>query len=234
MATSHGKAGRVMGQTGEPSDLQAGQLEQFTHTGNGVMGVDSYHRIILWNPAAEALLGYTVQEALGKRWNNVMVACGVDSEMAFSEDCSHFSQAGKPQWPSHQMLEAKTKTGKPIRLHVVSFCLLSSKQTLFALVHVFWQANEILGPSGSRVLLPMVAEQKSPLPRLSRQELIILQCMTAGMSTNMTAALLFISPTTVRNHVQNILRKLGVHSRIEAVALAQGQHFSVPLPHPAP
>jgi DNA-binding NarL/FixJ family response regulator len=31
---------------------------------------------------------------------------------------------------------------------------------------------------------------------------------------------LHVSPTTIRNHVQNITAKLGVHSRLEAVAYA--------------
>jgi PAS domain S-box-containing protein len=214
-----------MDQAGEPSDLQAGLLEQFTHTGNAVMGVDLHHRIVLWNPAAEQLLGYRAHEVLGKRCYNVMMACGGDGERACGEHCSQFEEARKLHWSAQQVLQAKTKAGKPIRLHVMSFCLLSSTRKISALVHVFWSANETVRPSGSRDFLPLVAVQKSPLLFLSTQELAILRCMTAGMDTKATAALLFISPTTVRNHVQNILRRLGVHSRLEAVALAQGHHF---------
>jgi PAS domain S-box-containing protein len=221
-----------MSQAGEPSDLQAGLLEQFTHTGNGVMGVDVHHRIILWNPAAEELLGYAAQEVLGKPCYNVMMACGGDCELACSEHCSQFKQARQLQWSSEQMLEGKTKAGKKIRLHVISFCLLSSKQKLSALIHVFWRANGTLRPSDSRDFLPLGALQEPPLASLSSQQLTILRCMTAGMDTKSTAALLFISPTTVRNHVQHILRKLGVHSRLEAVELAHRHHLRVPLPDP--
>jgi two-component system nitrate/nitrite response regulator NarL len=38
------------------------------------------------------------------------------------------------------------------------------------------------------------------------------------LDTNEIASTLIISPSTVRNHVQNILGKLGVHSRLEAIA----------------
>ena len=42
--------------------------------------------------------------------------------------------------------------------------------------------------------------------------------MTTGANTRALATRLRLSPATVRNHVQNILEKLGVHSRLEAVA----------------
>jgi two-component system nitrate/nitrite response regulator NarL len=44
--------------------------------------------------------------------------------------------------------------------------------------------------------------------------------MTEGLNTAAIAGRLAVSPATVRNHVQSILGKLGVHSRLEAVAFA--------------
>ena len=44
--------------------------------------------------------------------------------------------------------------------------------------------------------------------------------MTEGLNTKAAAARLHVSGATVRNHVQNIFNKLGVHSRLEAVAFA--------------
>jgi len=41
-----------------------------------------------------------------------------------------------------------------------------------------------------------------------------------GHSTEVIAEELFISINTVRNHIANILSKLGVHSKLEAVAIA--------------
>jgi two-component system nitrate/nitrite response regulator NarL len=45
--------------------------------------------------------------------------------------------------------------------------------------------------------------------------------LAAGESTEAIAEALCISPVAVRNHVQRILTALGVHSRLEAVLLAQ-------------
>lgn len=56
--------------------------------------------------------------------------------------------------------------------------------------------------------------------RLTRRELEILQMLARGLSNEAISRQLYISPTTTRNHIQNILGKLGVHSKLEAVAYA--------------
>ncbi|GBE57197.1 response regulator PleD [bacterium BMS3Abin01] len=56
--------------------------------------------------------------------------------------------------------------------------------------------------------------------RLTRRELEILQLLAQGLSNDVISRQLYISPTTTRNHIQNILSKLGVHSKLEAVAYA--------------
>jgi DNA-binding NarL/FixJ family response regulator len=48
----------------------------------------------------------------------------------------------------------------------------------------------------------------------------VLNLTRDGASTRVIAAGLRVSGATVRNHTQSILRKLGVHSRLEAVAVA--------------
>ncbi|TML51560.1 MAG: response regulator transcription factor, partial [Actinobacteria bacterium] len=46
-----------------------------------------------------------------------------------------------------------------------------------------------------------------------------------GRSTEQIAAKLHLSPETVRNHIRALFRTLGVHSRLEAVAVARRQHL---------
>lgn len=55
--------------------------------------------------------------------------------------------------------------------------------------------------------------------RVSRREREILELMVAGASHQRMAEVLFLSPHTVRTHVQKVIEKLGVHSRTEAVAM---------------
>lgn len=55
---------------------------------------------------------------------------------------------------------------------------------------------------------------------LTAREKEVLRQLVAGRSNKDIADTLFISQNTVRTHIQNILTKLGVHSKLEAVALA--------------
>lgn len=55
---------------------------------------------------------------------------------------------------------------------------------------------------------------------LTARELEVLELLVAGTPNTELATRMGISRNTVRNHVQNLLTKLGVHSRLEAVALA--------------
>jgi two-component system nitrate/nitrite response regulator NarL len=58
------------------------------------------------------------------------------------------------------------------------------------------------------------------LDALTPRENEVLGLLAAGKNTQEMADALGVSPATVRTHVENILRKLNVHSRLEAVALA--------------
>ena len=55
---------------------------------------------------------------------------------------------------------------------------------------------------------------------LTEREIQVLVLLARGEGTNSIAKELTISKTTARNHIQNILPKLGVHTRLEAVAHA--------------
>lgn len=56
--------------------------------------------------------------------------------------------------------------------------------------------------------------------KLTEEEKLVLELLVRGGTSAGIATDLEISPDTVRTHVQNILAKLGVQSRLEAVAYA--------------
>jgi DNA-binding NarL/FixJ family response regulator len=62
--------------------------------------------------------------------------------------------------------------------------------------------------------------QQVPAPKLTDREMQVLKLVARGMNNRDIAKELFISENTVKNHVRNILEKLQIHSRMEAVMIA--------------
>jgi DNA-binding NarL/FixJ family response regulator len=59
-----------------------------------------------------------------------------------------------------------------------------------------------------------------PAPKLTDRELEVLRLVAQGMTNREVADQLYIAENTVKNHVRNILEKLHLHSRMEAVLYA--------------
>jgi DNA-binding CsgD family transcriptional regulator len=79
---------------------------------------------------------------------------------------------------------------------------------------VFHGVFGVVQRPGSR----LKAAAKTPLTRRQQE---VLDLLASGQSTKQIAATLHLSRETVRNHVRGVLRALGAHSRIEAVAEAR-------------
>ncbi len=81
-----------------------------------------------------------------------------------------------------------------------------------------------LAPEATQALVQATA-QAIPSRELTARESEVLHWMVKGLSNPEIAAKLTISSVTVKFHVSNILSKLGVNSRTEAVALALQQNL---------
>ena len=87
--------------------------------------------------------------------------------------------------------------------------------------------------SGRATLSPQAAQalvetaNQTPLPGfdLTEREREVLALMVEGLNNTQIAGRLMVSPSTVKSHVSNILSKLGVSSRTEAVTLALRSHL---------
>ena len=71
-------------------------------------------------------------------------------------------------------------------------------------------------------------------PHLTPRQVEVLRLLEHGCSTTQIARELHLSPETVRNHVRHVLRALGVHSRLEAVAVARHGTWTVDQHEPVP
>jgi DNA-binding NarL/FixJ family response regulator len=74
-----------------------------------------------------------------------------------------------------------------------------------------------------RTAAPAVEQDETPLEQLSAREVDVLRLIANGMENAEIAAALNISPRTAKNHVSNILAKLGLPSRVQAAVYAVRQ-----------
>lgn len=103
-----------------------------------------------------------------------------------------------------------------------------STDELAAAIRSVAGGQSLISPSMASKLLTEFASmakktdkrEQIPAPRLTDRELQVLHLVARGMNNREIARELFISENTVKNHVRNILEKLQLHSRMEAVLYA--------------
>lgn len=91
---------------------------------------------------------------------------------------------------------------------------------LFQGVIAVHQGEATFSPSVISRVLKLLRPGSSSAETLTKREIDVLRKLADGLTTEQIAGELFVSVNTVRNHVNNIIRKLNVHSRLEAVSFA--------------
>ncbi len=124
-------------------------------------------------------------------------------------------------------VRAHTKAGRPVWLNLSTLTARSAGRTFVA--HLF---RDVTATREQRTpITPEPATMpEAPRASLTLRERQVVRLLAGGASTCEMAARLRVSRTTIRNHVQHLLDKLGVHSRLEAVVLmsGRGQRGSIP------
>jgi two-component system NarL family response regulator len=102
----------------------------------------------------------------------------------------------------------------------------SSIEEVAQAIRVVAEGQSLISPSMAVKLIDEFKEMSRtdrdqvPSPRLTDRELEVLRLVAKGLNNREAAKELFISENTVKNHVRNILEKLQLHSRMEAVMYA--------------
>lgn len=111
----------------------------------------------------------------------------------------------------------------------------SSLEEVAHAVRVVAEGQSLITPSMAAKLIDEFKQlskaDRSPVPglRLTDRELEVLRLVARGLNNREISQELFISENTVKNHVRNILEKLQLHSRMEAVMYAVREKlFEVP------
>lgn len=161
------------------------------------------HGIIRWvNPAAGRLVG----DVRGKQFTSVVAP----------------EEKSRAQ---HEFARKVTGTAKTTDADVVVFDG-EGNRTLVEVHSVrLLRGGRVVGVFGQLEHEP-VSEPVAAVHDLTPRQAEVLRLLEHGRSTEQIAAELHLSKETVRNHIRHILQALGVHSRIEAVAVARHEHLA--------
>jgi len=211
-------------------------FQALASTADGAFAVDRTQRIVYWNQAAEELLEHMPREVLGKpchellngRDNRGQAICRRECPVAAtalrgnqiaSLDMSVRTKSGDLRWINTSTLIHPGSCQDPGPTVIHLFRNVTRRKKDEHLLHEVLSAADRLRderPSG------FLLQESSPsaAAELTERERDVLSLLVQGLGTAEMAQALFISDSTVRNHIRNILGKFHVHSRIEAVIYA--------------
>jgi len=207
-------------------------LDRIARSGEAVFAIDSSDRIILWNKKCEELLQRPARSVLGKPCYDVLGGRDASGNIYCYRNCpaAHQSRQLQAADPVKKFpLSVKVGSTGSKWFNVSMFAIPSYHPALSTVVHVVRShdgdpesplerslAKEV---TEAEPLWPMTTAEGEPVDLTSREK-EILGCLAEGLSTPAIAKKLFIAPVTVRNHVQSILHKLDVHTKLAAVVFA--------------
>lgn len=140
---------------------------------------------------------------------------GVEATRAILQQCPASQVVALTSFAEQQHVEAALKAG------AISYLQKTiSAEDLASAIRGAAVGRTTLSAQASRVVLGTAQKQPRPGYDLTDSEKKLLALMAEGLSNPQIAEQLAISLSTVKYHVSNILTKLGVNSRTEAVALA--------------
>jgi PAS domain S-box-containing protein len=201
-----------------------------THSPDPVFATDRHNSIIFWNRSAERILGYTSEEVVGLSCADVLHGSDSYGNRYCSPNCPVTQIATRGETVKRFELRFHAKDRRTVKADVSILHLALRPPDHFLLVHVITPSE----PSEKAETFERAAEEPPPRPalalvrespdirarRLTAREVEVIGMLAAGHTTPDIASRLQISTLTARNHIQNILEKLEVHSKAEAVAFA--------------
>ena len=182
--------------------------------------------IVAWNSAAEGLLGYTSRDVLGRPCFRVLAGRDVFGNRYCSDECALVRMARSREPIERFAIRYRHKDGRSILVDVSVVVVPNGAPSKVDLIHLLdaraLEGAENATSSKRRFQSPECSGDRN-LGRspLTPREVEVLRLMAEGFGTRAIAAQLDISVATTRNHIQNILNRLEVHNRLEAVCVAR-------------
>ena len=206
---------------------------------DSVFAVDANQRITFWNHASERFLGISARQALGHPCHELVHGCDTHGRPVCGPACRIARLAKGGAAPEAFPLSLNGDRD-PARLWVNIVLAPSPCKGLWTAFHVLHREGTTTGRSASAQPLPRPVRaehagnktEAAPAPAcvLTAREQQILRLLAESLPPGAISRRLYISRVTVRNHIQHILAKLQLHSKVEAVAYAYRHHLiNVPV-----
>ena len=215
-------------------------LAVLARTADGVFALDQAERVVFWNAAAERITGYRADEVLGRPCYEIFGSEQRAGCHQCQPDCPVLRAARNQEPVSSYNVLGRTKAGAAILLNI-SVILLLERHRPVCTIHLFRDAThqlryETYVEQILRAAAQLFSPQPAPLAQralqatpffapLSAREKQVLGLLVQGKSAREIAETLGISYVTVRNHLQTILRKFGVHTQRQVIKLALEHHL---------
>lgn len=206
-------------------DQQASDLlETLGRTTDAMIAIGADMTIVGWNEAATELFGLSSDEALGEPCHTIL--CWRDRYGdAICDGCVAEPPGENDDLMPTREVIGRTASGTTLWLSATTIIPPAEIRESCRVVHLVREVA--LPPELERLVVERLQgwslateEDAGVLNRLTPRENEVLHLLTEGLDGSAIAKTLFLSPATVRNHIQHILKKLEVHSRTEAVGLA--------------
>jgi PAS domain S-box-containing protein len=203
-------------------------------TSDSAFAVDGVGQIVAWNRAAETMFGLSSVDAVGRACGDILkgvdecgpvcsAQCSVQQAVRRHHPITNFDlqveTANGPQWCNVSVLIAQEAGSTiPYSIHIIR--QIDVHKRLEILVRDFVVTGTGMPPEQAATL---ISSARAPAREtdLSERELDVLRLLSKGVRTAAVAEQLHISRTTVNNHIQHILRKLDVHTRLDAIRRAE-------------
>jgi two-component system, NarL family, response regulator LiaR len=172
--------------------------------------------------AGEAESGVAAIQLCGEILPDVVLMDMIMPDM----DGAAATRAIRQQFPQVQIIALTSfKEGelvkKALEAGAIAYLLKDvSADELVRAIRAAHAGRTTLSPEVAQALVETANQPPAPGLDLTERELEVLVLMVEGLNNTQIAGRLTVSPSTIKSHVSNILSKLGVVSRTEAVALA--------------
>jgi two-component system, NarL family, response regulator LiaR len=145
---------------------------------------------------------------------------GIAATKAIRESCPKTQVIALTSFAEDERVQAVLKAG------AIGYLLKNvSARDLVAAIRNAAAGQPTLSTEAARALIHASANPRPPGMGLTEREREVLALMVKGLNNSQIAQQLVISPSTTKFHVSNILTKLGVSTRTEAVAMAVRDHI---------